>query len=142
MKKTVLVMIATATLALAHPNTGCGLGSQIIKNQDSLMMQMFAGTTNGWASQPFAITSGTSGCAKPAKFVSNEKANEFVAANMDLLALDISNGQGESLTTLATLLNVSNPETFASVLQKNFDKIYTSENVTSANVIDNIVTLG
>jgi hypothetical protein len=88
------------------------------------------------------LTSGTSGCAKPAKFVSNDRANEFVAGNMDLLALDISNGQGEALTTLATLLNVSNTDIFASTLQENFDKIYTSSNVTSANVIDNIVALG
>lgn len=106
-------------------------------------MQVFAVTTNGTSgNQTFGITSGTSGCAKPAKFVSNDKANEFVAGNMDALALDISNGQGEALTTLATLLNVSNPETFNTVLQANFDKIYTSENVSSANVIDNIVSLG
>ncbi|HIP51514.1 MAG TPA: DUF3015 domain-containing protein [Campylobacterales bacterium] len=133
----------TATTTFANPNAGCGLGSQVIKNADSVLMQIFASTTNGTSgNQTFGITSGTLGCAKPAKFVSNDKANEFVAGNMDVLALDISNGQGEALTTLATLLNVSNPETFNAVLQANFDKIYTSENVNSANVIDNIVALG
>lgn len=133
----------TATTTFANPNSGCGLGSQVIKNADSVLMQIFASTTNGTSgNQTFGITSGTLGCAKPAKFVSNDKANEFVAGNMDVLALDISNGQGEALTTLATLLNVSNPETFNAVLQANFDKIYTSENVNSANVIDNIVALG
>ena len=133
----------TATTALANPNTGCGLGSKVITKQDSVLMQVFAATTNGTSgNQTFGITSGTSGCAKPAKFVSNDKANEFVASNMDTLALDISNGQGEALSTLATLLNVSNKDTFASILQANFDKIYTSENVSSANVIDNIVALG
>jgi len=137
------IMALTATAALAHPNTGCGLGTQIIKNQDSVLMQVFAATTNGTSgNQTFGITSGTLGCAKPAKFVSNERANEFVAGNMDALALDISNGQGEALSTLATLLNVSNPDTFASVLQENFDSIYSSENVSSADVIDNIVALG
>jgi hypothetical protein len=143
MKKILTLVALTATVAFANPNTGCGLGSQIIANQDSVAMQIFAATTNGTSgNQTFGITSGTSGCAKPAKFVSNDKANAFVAGNMDALALDISNGQGEALTTLATLLNVSNTDTFATVLQANFDKIYTSENVTSANVIDNIVTLG
>jgi len=131
------IMALTATSALAHPNTGCGLGTQIIKNQDSVLMQVFAATTNGTSgNQTFGITSGTLGCA------SNERANEFVAGNMDALALDISNGQGEALSTLATLLNVSNPDTFASVLQANFDSIYSSENVSSADVIDNIVALG
>jgi len=59
-----------------------------------------------------------------------------------MLALDISNGGGEALSTLATLLNVSNRDVFASTLQANFDKIYTSSNVSSADVIDNIVSLG
>ena len=145
MKKilTLTAIVALTTTAFANPNLGCGLGNQVIKNTDSVLMQVFAATTNGTSgNQTFGITSGTSGCAKPAKFVSNDKANEFVAENMDALALDISNGQGEALTTLATLLNVSNPDTFAKVLQANFDKIYTSENVNSANVIDNIVALG
>ncbi len=145
MNKTLLIAVATAMLTTASfaGNVGCGLGNQVIKNQDSVAMQIFAVTTNGTSgNQTFGITSGTSGCAKPAKFVSNDKANEFVAGNMDALALDISNGQGEALTTLASLLHVSNPDTFASVLQTNFDKIYTSSDVTSANVIDNIVALG
>ncbi len=146
MKKTLFIVTATAllsTASFANPNTGCGLGNQVISNQDSVLMQVFAATTNGTSgNQTFGITSGTSGCAKPAKFVSNDKANEFVAGNMDTLALNISNGEGEALTTLATLLHVSNPEHFASVLQANFDKIYTSSNVTSADVIDNIVSLG
>lgn len=137
------IMVLTASTTFANSNSGCGLGSQVIPAADSVLMQVFASTTNGTSgNQTFGITSGTSGCSKPAKFVSNDKANEFVAGNMDVLALDISNGQGEALTTLATLLNVSNPETFASVLQANFEKIYTSENVNSANVIDNIVALG
>jgi len=146
MKKTLFIAAAATLLTtstFAHDNTGCGLGTQIIKNQDSVLMQVFAATTNGTSgNQTFGITSGTLGCAKPAKFVSNDKANEFVAGNMDALALDISNGQGEALSTLATLLHVSNKDRFASVLQANFDKIYTSSDVSSAEVIDNIVALG
>lgn len=145
MNKTLLITAATTiltTASFAGANTGCGLGNEVIKNQDSVVMQVFAATTNGTSgNQTFGITSGTSGCAKPAKFVSNDRANEFVAGNMDLLALDISNGQGEALSTLATLLNISNPDTFASILQANFDNIYTSSSVNSADVIDNIIAL-
>ena len=146
MRKTLTIIATTAlltTLSFANENTGCGLGSQILKNQDSVMMQVFAATTNGTSgNQTFGITSGTSGCAKPAKLVFNDKANRFVSENMDSLAMDISNGHGEALDTLATLLNVKNRDIFASKLQSNFDKIYTSSNVTSAEVIDNIVSLG
>ncbi len=145
-KKTLSIITTTAllsTISFANENTGCGLGSQILKNQDSVMMQVFAATTNGTSgNQTFGITSGTSGCAKPSKLVFNDKANRFVSENMDSLALNISNGQGEALDTLATLLNVKNRDIFASKLQANFDKIYTSPNITSAEVIDNIVSLG
>ncbi len=146
MEKTILILSTTAlltTLSFANENTGCGLGSQILKNQDSVMMQVFAATTNeSSGTQTSGITSGTLGCAKPAKLVFNDKANRFVSENMDSLAMDISNGHGEALDTLATLLNVKNRDIFASKLQSNFDKIYTSSNVTSAEVIDNIVSLG
>ena len=119
-----------------------GLGSQIIKSQDSVLMQIFAATTNGTSgNQTFGITSGTSGCAKPSKIVSNEKVNTFVANNMDALAIDISNGEGESIDTLATLLDIKDKTAFRTTLQNNFATIYSSSDVTSAQVIDNIVTV-
>jgi hypothetical protein len=57
---------------------------------------------------------------------------------MDELAMDISAGKGETLNTVAALMNVENKEDFASKLQANFSDIYTSEKVSSAEVIDNI----
>ena len=144
MKKLLLISAATAlmtTLSFAN-NVGCGLGNQVIKDQDSVLMQVFAVTTNGTSgNQTFGITSGTSGCAKPAKLVSNDKATKFVENNMDALAMDISNGQGESIDTLATLLKIEDKASFTAKLQKNFDSIYTSTNVTSAQVVDNIITV-
>jgi len=145
MKKLLLISASIAlltTVSFANQNTGCGLGSQIIKSQDSVLMQIFAATTNGTSgNQTFGITSGTSGCAKPSKIVSNEKVNTFVANNMDSLAVDISNGEGESIDTLATLLNVQDKTAFKATLQNNFATIYSSSDVTSAQVIDNIVTI-
>jgi len=146
MKKFLLITATTAfltTVSFANPNVGCGLGNTVITKQDSLVMQVFATTTNNTSgNQTFGITSGTLGCVKPTKFVSNDRANLFVEKNMDAIALDISNGEGEALDTLATLLNISNKDVFSSTLQSNFDKIYTSSNVTSADVINNIVSLG
>ncbi len=141
----ILLTAAAATLmssTLFAGNVGCGLGNQVIKNQDSVLMQVFAVTTNGTSgNQTFGITSGTSGCAKPAKFVSNDQAVAFVEKNMDALAMDISNGQGESLDTLATLLKVQDKADFASKLQNNFSTIYSSADVSSAEVIEKIVTV-
>ncbi|HHH19315.1 MAG TPA: DUF3015 domain-containing protein [Campylobacterales bacterium] len=144
MKKLLLITSITAAITTTTfaDNVGCGLGSEIIKDKSSVLMQILAATTNGTSgSQTFGITSGTSGCTKPAKIVSNDKATKFVEENMDTLAMDISNGQGESIDTLATLLKVEDKEAFTAKLQKNFDSIYTSTDVSSAQVIENIMTV-
>jgi hypothetical protein len=146
MKKVILGSIATIILStsttFAGPNNGCGLGNQIIQNQSSALMQSFGATTNGTSgNQTFGITSGTSGCTKPARFVSSEKVKTFIANNMDQLAMDISAGNGESIDTLATLLKVEDKASFKTELQSNFGSIYSTSDVEAAHVIDSIVAI-
>ena len=71
----------------------------------------------------------------------NERAEEFVASNMDILAKEISVGHGESLDTLAELLNIQNTIAFNASLQANYNKIYTSQKVEMSDVLDNIATI-
>jgi hypothetical protein len=136
-----LALVAGNVYAESNRNSGCGLGSMIIENQSTVLMQVLAATTNGTSgNQTFGISSGTSNCDQPSNWVQNERLNRFVAENMDSLAGDIAQGQGEYLSTLATLMEVpedQRPE-FYSNLQNNFSNIYTSETVNSADVIDNI----
>jgi hypothetical protein len=140
------LLVGLAALALtssvyagANTNTGCGLGSVLIKDQNTVLTQILAATTNGTSgNQTFGITSGTLNCDKPSIIASNDKLNRFVGENMDELALDISAGQGETLSTVAKLMNVKDTASFSAKLQKNFNNIYASKNVNSANVIDSI----
>ena len=71
----------------------------------------------------------------------NERAAEFVAANMDQLSREIAIGQGESVSTLAELLNVENKAEFAAALQANYNSIYPSEKADMATVLDNVSTI-
>ena len=139
----VVAVLALGTVASATVNnqTGCGLGSQLIKDDNSAIMLALQATTNGTSgNQTFGITSGTSGCTKT-KLVMNERAAEFVASNMDQLAKDVAVGQGESVDTLAELLNVEDKALFAASLQSNYNAIYTSQNAKMADVLDNIATV-
>jgi hypothetical protein len=139
---TAALLVSTSAFAAGNTNTGCGLGSMLIKDQSSLLMQLVASSLNGTSgNQTFGITLGTLGCEKPAKIASNLKLEKFVGENMDNIAMDIANGQGESLNTLATLMNVKDAAAFSAKLQNNFEAIYTADNVSSANVIDNIITI-
>lgn len=146
MKRLIVSIAAVAALSSAafagvQNQTGCGLGSMIIKDDSSAVLLALQATTNGTSgNQTFGITSGTSGCTKT-KFVMNERAEEFVASNMDQLAKEIAMGHGESVDTLAELLGAEDKEAFASALQTNYKNIYTSENVQMADVLDNISTM-
>lgn len=144
MKKVLLttILALASTSALANENTGCGLGSQIFEQQDTIVTQVLAATTNGsYGNQTFGISSGTSGCTAPATFASNEKAKSFIANNMDSLALDIATGSGESIDTLAVLLDVEDKASFKTKLQNNFASIYSSSDVNAAHVIDTIAAV-
>lgn len=136
----VAVLALSTSVMAANNQTGCGLGGAVIKNPNSAVLYSLQATTNGTSgNQTFGITSGTSGCKK-AKFVMNERASEFVASNMDVLAKEIAVGHGESINTLAELLSVEDKATFASALQSNYNSIYTSQNVQMSDVLDNIST--
>lgn len=135
------LVMTSGAYATVNNQTGCGLGSQIIKDDSSAVMLALQATTNGTsANQTFGITSGTSGCKKT-KFVMNERAEEFVASNMDQLAKEIAMGHGESLDTLAELLEVEDKAAFASALQANYNSIYASDKANMADVLDGVSTI-
>jgi hypothetical protein len=146
MKKLVVSLAAVATLsssafAGSNSQTGCGLGSMLF-SADSTVMLTLQATTNGiFGNQTFGITSGTLGCKKPSSFVSNDRAQEFVASNMDVLAQEIAMGQGESIDTLAELLKVDDKAAFATALQAKFNAIYSSDKVEMADVMNAIATI-
>lgn len=139
----VMVLMFGATLASANQNnTGCGLGTLLFPQADSVLMEVLVTCTNGTSgNQTFGITTGTLNCKKPASIVLNEKLDEFVAYNLDTLAQEIAAGEGESLATLAELMEVPTAKRaeFYATLQGNFTSIFTSGDVQSADVIDNIV---
>lgn len=146
----VVVMLLVSSVAFAagqaRKNTGCGLGTMIWKENadDRWLFQAFQATTNGTSgNQTFGITTGTSECERATKIAYNEKLNQFVADNMDNLAKDIAQGKGESLNTLAELMEIpaNQRPTFNAKLQSNFSQIFTSEKVQASDVIDNIVNI-
>lgn len=135
-----VVALSSSAMAGVNSQTGCGLGSLIIKDDSTAIMLALQATTNGtFGNQTFGITSGTLNCKKT-QFVMNERAEEFVASNMDQLAKEIAVGHGESVDTLAELLKISDKATFSASLQANYNSIYASQNATMADVLDNIST--
>ncbi len=138
MKKITLLLtsVALAMPMLASANPGCGLGSQVFKDKADTISHVLAATTNGTSgNQTFGMTSGTLGCDTSKPIVA---AAVFLNDNMDQVAEDMSQGQGEALDTLAELMDVSDKDAFAALTQENFSVIFSSNDVTAQNVMDNI----
>ena len=143
----IIVVFASAAMAAggeARSNVGCGLGTMLFKNNadGSSLLQAFQATTNGTSgNQTFGVTSGTSECKQPGKFVKNDRVNEFVFANLDNLAKDIANGKGETLETLAELMGVpaAEREGFSRNLKAHFAEIFPGAGVEYAHVVNTIV---
>jgi len=105
-----------ATGALAGMNTdngpGCGVGKLVwadYKQQKHVAPQVLMASTNMLfppSNQAFALGSGTSGCTNDKKYWSEEKATMFAQMSFENLSQEMAQGQGEHLTSLATLMGV------------------------------------
>ena len=117
--------------ANALDSTGCGLGSMAWRGQSGIIPQVAAVTTNGiFGNQTFGITFGTSGCDPNGRVTGGTQKMilAFVENNMEQFAMDAAAGEGETLTTLAGILNMDE-KTVASKTYQNFAVLFPHENV-------------
>ncbi|OQW37291.1 MAG: hypothetical protein A4E19_14105 [Nitrospira sp. SG-bin1] len=103
-------------LAAWGDGPGCGLGKMLFDREPKSIIMQHLGSTSNVPSQPFAISSGTSGCTNNGMIVKEDRATVFASINFDHLAQEMAQGYGEHLVSLATLLGVSaerQPEFFS-----------------------------
>ncbi len=137
----IIGLVGSSSVFAGTQNVGIGLGSVLLKGQKGKVMEVLAVTLNMVsANSLFAITFGTLGYKEGVE-IGMTASDTFIAENMDALAGDIAKGEGEYIDTLAFLMKVSDTEAFKSMVQDNFDAIYTSPDVTSVEVSDRIKTL-
>ena len=142
----VFMLTGVSFAGQAKDNCGCGLGTVLFADRadDSVLLQILQATTNStFGNQTFGITSGTLDCEKPVKIAASDQLIKFVYANMDNLAKDIAAGSGESLDTLAELMEINENDfdKFSATLKTNFDFIFDSGTENVATVLDRIVVV-
>ncbi len=115
----------------AYGTAGCGLGSLAFGNQPG-GVQILAATTNAlFGTQTFGITTGTSNCG-PGLFAMGTK--NFVEANREAVAKDISRGEGEAIGALTVINGCQDSHAVGAALQRNFGAIFPSEQATTDDV--------
>lgn len=115
---------------------GCGLGSMIFGNQPGAV-QILAATTNGtFGSQTFGITSGTSNCGGG---LIAQSTRNFVEANREALAKDMSRGQGETIGALTFMAGCKSSSDVGARLQSSFSTIIPSEQATADEIAERLL---
>jgi hypothetical protein len=124
-------VVLTATAARAqYGMAGCGLGSLLFGNDNTVLMQILAATTNGtFGSQTFGITSGTSNCTMGGVIKAEREQAAFAEVNFQDLKRNMAAGGGEFLTSFSTLLGCedSAKPTFFKMTQDKYESILPTE---------------
>ncbi len=135
--------MALSTNANAYDSTGCGLGSMAWRGQSGIVPQVLAATTNGiFGTQTFGISTGTSGCDPNGRVTggTGRMLLAFLENNMEQFAMDAAAGQGETLTTVAGILNVDEGE-FSNKVQNNFGTLFASNDVDAVDLTLSVMQL-
>ncbi|NVJ49766.1 MAG: DUF3015 domain-containing protein [Gammaproteobacteria bacterium] len=135
------MVLVGSTAAMAEAGPGCGLGAQVFKGKSGTVSHVLAATTNGTSgNQTFGMTSGTLGCDSSRTI---QVATLYMDSNIDKVASDMSKGDGEALNALAELMGIESKDKahFNALLKNNFAKVFTSNETTSDEAIQNIVAL-
>ena len=141
-------VFALPAIVLAGPHTdkgpGCGLGKVLwseYKNTEAIGPQLLMATTNGsFGSQTFGISFGTLGCTNDGTLMAQEKVNVFTAANFENISQEMAQGQGEHLTSLATLIGIpaQNHEDFFVLTQTQYDTLIHSDDTTPTAMLQSL----
>lgn len=136
-----LLVAASSMTWAGNDIAGCGLGTAVVfKNADTWIENVLAATTNGTSgNQTFGMTSGTLGCEGANGPLAGVQT--FMDNNMDQLAMDVANGQGETLDALAEVAGIQAQDqlAFRSALKENFDNMFSADS-TSATAYDAMKT--
>jgi hypothetical protein len=115
---------------------GCGLGSMAFNKQPGIYQVMAATTNTLFGTQTFGITSGTSNCG-PAMVAQGTR--NFVEANREALAKDMSRGQGETIGALTWMAGCGDSRAVGTALQQRYSTIIPSEKASSQEIADKLL---
>lgn len=104
-------------------SSGCGVGWYVTKSMTTTASYSRA-LTNTTFSNTFAMTSGTSGCARHDLVLKEKEKIYFVESNFIPLKREVAFGRGERMSALAEIWGCSNSKELTDVLRKNYREIF------------------
>ena len=145
MKKTLLAAALLGASVGAQANApggpGCGWGNMLFEGKSGLPIHLLATITDGTSGNAtFGMTSGTNGCDTSLPLAYNGRSLLSMTGVLEEVAHDTAVGEGEALTALSVSMGVPAEERtyFNQVMHQNFAVIFPREDVTAAEVMQNI----
>lgn len=138
-----LMMSASSLAMAANSGPGCGWGSMLFEGQSGTASHVVAATTNGTSgNNTFGMSSGTNGC-DTSTTIDYSGTSAVVFHNMDRLSGDIAKGDGEILSTVASVMGIEAQDvpTFKRVMHENFSSLYPTSDVSSDQVVQAIIAV-
>ena len=137
-----LIMMASTPSFAIDSTGGCGLGSMAWKGHSGIIPQVLAMTTNGMFLNTVGVTLGTSGCDPNGRVTggTGKLVLAVIENNMEQFAMDASRGQGETIETIAGILDVDSKE-LGQKAQQNFAFLFENENVEAVDLALRIMEL-
>ena len=136
--------IAISSHAVAPGGPDCGWGNMIFEGDSGFPAHFLASSTNGTTGNAtFGMTSGTNGCSHSGTLTYGGDKWLGMASIMDEFSEDVARGEGDALRAVAVNAGIEpqDRDLFAKVLHENFDQIFTSAEVTTEEVVQNIYTV-
>ncbi|MBI3794415.1 MAG: DUF3015 family protein [Nitrospinae bacterium] len=128
-------VFASSAFAGGYGAAGCGLGNQLFKGKNDKLSQILGATTNhATLNQSFGITTGTLDCDATGLVVASRETEIYAQKNFDSIVKEMAAGNGEHLSTLASLMGYE-PARLASFGKDHFSKIITSENTSATDML-------
>lgn len=139
MKKIMMMVLVVVggskVLAQPYGEAGCGLGSVLMGKSGN---QIMASTTNGSSyTNLFGISSGTSNCTDDGVVKSSKRVPLFIESNSLALQKESSRGSGESISSLAQLVNCESA-TLGSAMKQNYRFLFVDSQMEPAKIEKNL----
>lgn len=131
----VAVLLASAPSYAIDSTGGCGLGSMAWKGQSGIIPQVAAMSTNATFLNTIGVTLGTSGCDPNGRVTggTGKLVLAVIENNMEQFAMDASAGRGETIDTIAGILNVDSKK-LGETAQQHFAELFINENVEAVDL--------
>jgi hypothetical protein len=138
-----LLALGLGTPALADNDVGCGIGTRLFEGKTGLMPHLLASCTNGYTLQSVSLTFNSFGCDSTGTVAADAELRKFAAANIDQISRDAARGEGESLSALASLLQLPAEQhgAFGLYMRDHFVELFPHQDVSSNELLDSLYRL-